>query len=210
MTEIQVSNEQVANNDSLFPNIVEKLQQEAKNRPVFNAVADMFMKRERSRNNFTLQALFQTMTTADHTFSKEDYAGVLAFLGRIGIGVTDYDMDKNLRGLKGIRFTMQSIGAVALGHSGKLEMFGIRQSALPPPKVAESRIDPFKTKKSNTAMKVDKLKSEIVPAADQRRTTVTIQVAPDYVTKQAPYKFETLLSQKEVLEVLQKIMGVKS
>lgn len=216
MTETQVSNESMADNKPLFPNIVEKLQEEAKNRPVFSAVADMFMKRERSRHKFTLQALFQTMTTSERQFTKEDYANVLYFLGRIGVGTIDKDLDGNLRSLKNIRFTMQSIGAVALGHGDRLEMFGVRSSSIPPtpPKEAprapeQPKIDPFQTKASPTSIKFQKLKSGITPVSEQRRSTVTIQVAPDYDTKHAPYKFETLLSQKEVLEVLEKIMGIK-
>lgn len=138
MEQTQVSNNtQEAVTIDMYSEITEKLRTEAKNRPAFNAVAHMFIKRERSRGHITLGALIRTMTKLDFNFSKEEYSEVLAFLGRIGVGVVDTDAKGRLRSLKEIRFTLQSIGMVATSkRKALLETHGVRSVALASPSAA--------------------------------------------------------------------------
>lgn len=133
MKENQPFTDKASVHNNLYAGIAEKLQTEVKNSPAFKAIAELFTKRERARSRLTLNALTATMIRTGHKFSREECKAVLLFIARIGCAVGDYDARSSLRGIKSIRFTLQSIGLVALGRSQLLEPFGVRSSAAPAP-----------------------------------------------------------------------------
>lgn len=94
--------------------VVASLREEAGKNPTFNAVCHILALRERSRSRITLASLMVNMKREGFTFSKESYTKVLEFLASLGLGKLDFNVRGQLRSIKGVKATLQSIGLVAI------------------------------------------------------------------------------------------------
>lgn len=101
--------------------IVEQLIKEARNNNVFHSICTLFAMRERTRRQVTLSALKLTMLQEGFNYPVAELEHVLKFLASLGIGVLNYDVSGKLRGLKDIKFTLQSIGMAAVSKVNKLD-----------------------------------------------------------------------------------------
>lgn len=89
------------------------LVKEAESNPASNAVFHVFALRKRARNSVTLTSLFNKMKKEGFDYAKSDYTPVLKLLASIGLGELDVGPKGNVRGLKNIKVTLQSIGNAA-------------------------------------------------------------------------------------------------
>lgn len=103
--------------------VVEQLRSEAAKNPVFSAVAHLFVSRDRTRQQITLSNLRISMGREGFHYTKEEYTQVLKFMANLGLGRLDFDSENNIRALKDIKITLQSIGYAALGKEDKLVKF---------------------------------------------------------------------------------------
>lgn len=103
--------------------IVEALRREAQVNPAFNAVCHMFALRERARQQVTIGSLTLRMTQEGYNFKKTDYQKILKFLSTLGIGTIDIGPGNEVRALKNIHITLQSIGQAAVADKNVLEKF---------------------------------------------------------------------------------------
>lgn len=101
---------------------VSKLKSEAKKNPVFNAVAYSFAMRERSRRQVTVNNLALIMKREGFNYSRKELQEVLKFLGSLQLGKLEKTPRGNVRVLKGIPVTLQSIGLSALGKENMPEV----------------------------------------------------------------------------------------
>lgn len=101
--------------------IINQLKQEAKD-PATGAVMHVFALRERARNQVTIGALMQRMEKEGFNFPnpKDKYSHVLRMLANLGFGQLVTDAKGNVKMLKGINATLQSIGKAAC-EDGKLD-----------------------------------------------------------------------------------------
>ncbi len=101
-------------------NVIETLQQEAKDNPVANAVFHAWAVRERTRHNVTVEALTATMHKEKYNFTPSQIVPVLDKLSKLGFGKLE-TVNGKVKALSGVTTTLQSIGAAALGEEMKLK-----------------------------------------------------------------------------------------
>ena len=106
--------------------IVESLKKEAKDNPVFSAVAHVFAVRQRARQEVTMKRLLAKMKAEGFSYTESDYSPVLKFLAHLGFGRLETNAKGQVLALRDIKTTLQSIGAVACGEKGKLQSFNKR------------------------------------------------------------------------------------
>lgn len=110
---------------TLTPNhssIVEGLKKESENNACFKAVLKVFANRKRARQQITLATLKLKMSKEGFNFPQVQYENVLKSLADLGIGKLDFDPKGQLRSLKNIKLTLQSIGKAALNKEQKLSI----------------------------------------------------------------------------------------
>lgn len=118
-----------ASTESTRPNklsqkqIIEALRKEASNNPAFNAVAHVFAVRERARQQVTIASLRLRMAEEGFGHTKKEYGDVLRFLAFLGLGTLDASANGDVKALKNIKITLQSIGMAAITKSDKLDHF---------------------------------------------------------------------------------------
>ena len=100
--------------------IIENLKKEAKDNPVANAVFHAWAVRERTRHHITLEALTAKMHKEGYPFKPAEYAALLDRLAKLGFGKLEYSNGR-VKALSGVKTTLQSIGAAALGERFQLE-----------------------------------------------------------------------------------------
>lgn len=103
--------------------VVQRLKNEAENNKVFKAVCHLFVNRERTRQQITMPTLRLAMAREGHYYDKEAYIAILKFMASLGLGTLDKDFSGDIRALKDIRFTLQSIGDAALSKGEMLQTF---------------------------------------------------------------------------------------
>lgn len=101
--------------------MIAAIRKEAEVNRVFNEVCHLFASRKRTRRQVVLTTLKNTMAKEGHVFSREQYEGVLLFLGNLGIGTIHVNSKKRVTALKDIKVTLQSIGKVALTKKAILD-----------------------------------------------------------------------------------------
>lgn len=103
------------------------LRNEAKTNKKFNAVCTIFAVRQRTRAQVTARALTQAMLLEGFTdFTIDDAAKVINFLGSLeGLGtiVNGRKKENKSLALVNIKYTLQSVGATALGEKAHVELF---------------------------------------------------------------------------------------
>lgn len=106
------------------PMLIDALRKGAASNKAFNAVCHMFATRERARQQVTIESLMMRMAQEGFRFSKKEYQGCLTFLASCGIGTLDVKTDtKEVKALKNIKVTLQSVGKAALAQGSSLEKF---------------------------------------------------------------------------------------
>lgn len=110
--------------------IVETIRAEVATNKVSNDVLIVFGARERTRSVITLRNLHLSMKSLGFKHNKAEYAKVLEFLAKLGLGYLDVDSKRRVRALKDIKVTLQSIGAVAFGAKASLTMLHKRNKFL--------------------------------------------------------------------------------
>lgn len=115
--------------------VIAKLRAEAHSSPAFSAVCHVFAMRERARSQVTIHSLKLTMEREGFNFSRAEYERVFKTLSDAGIGKIETDSAGQIRSLKDIRVTLQSIGTVAVGKKERLETFRQRNTFIDLPLV---------------------------------------------------------------------------
>lgn len=126
--------------------MIEKLRAEVKVNPVLSAICHIFAVRERARQQVTIPALKQTMMKEGFDFKIADYEKALRFLANIGIGTLELDHNGKAKAIKGIRYTLQSLGAAAINENEKApKRFAPRNqyADVPQPEQSVPRPPPF-------------------------------------------------------------------
>lgn len=109
--------------------VVEALRKEAETNRVAREVFVVFAMRDRARSMVTLDGLEQRMKSNGFpNNTREDYAKVLTFLDKLGLGKLMLKANGKVLGLKDIKIKLQSIGEVACNRIGKLEGFHTRNT----------------------------------------------------------------------------------
>jgi len=104
--------------------IVEALRAECARNPILSAVCHVFAIRERARQQVTIGSLVLRMAQEGYKYTKGDYQNVLRFFANLGIGTLEFNPNnKEVRALKNIRLTLQSIGRAAVTTDNVLEKF---------------------------------------------------------------------------------------
>jgi Ni,Fe-hydrogenase maturation factor len=103
--------------------VTERLQEEAKSNPVFNAIAYKMAVRERARKIVTVQALKASMEKEGYTFKTEDYQNSLSFLAKLGFGSLKLDKKDRVIALDNIKIKLQDIGKVAITNEKSLATY---------------------------------------------------------------------------------------
>lgn len=100
--------------------VVETLKKEADKDEAFKDVSHVFASRKRARRQVTVASLANRMAKEGFGHSRTDYARVLRRLADLGFGSLQKDAKGNIKALKDIRISLQSIGAAAVGEAQKL------------------------------------------------------------------------------------------
>lgn len=109
--------------------VIEALRQEAESNRVSREVFIVFAMRDRARSMITVAGLEQRMKTNGFpNNTREDYAKVLVFLDKLGLGKLMLKSNGKVLGLKDIKIKLQSIGEVACNKVSKLEGFHPRNT----------------------------------------------------------------------------------
>lgn len=103
--------------------MIEELRQEAKKNQVWNDVACVLATRERARHSLTLSGLMQHMKKEGFFYPVSQYREILELLARVGIGILDKDPKNRVRGVKGIKINIQSLGAAVCNGTDDLKSF---------------------------------------------------------------------------------------
>lgn len=103
--------------------VVQRLQTEAASNKVFKAVCQLFINRERTRQQVTVPTMRLAMAREGHHYTKDECIDILKFMANLGLGTIDKDYSGEVRALKDIKFTLQSIGDAALHKGERLQNF---------------------------------------------------------------------------------------
>lgn len=113
--------------------VVTQLRKEAQQKPAFNAICEVFAKRQRARSQVTMHNLQAVMKKEGQEFSREEYAQALKFLAHLGLGRVEFNRNNKLKALKDIKVTLQSIGLAATAKIDALNKWSahVKFSKLP-------------------------------------------------------------------------------
>lgn len=109
--------------------VVDALRKEAQTNRVAKEVFLVFAMRDRARSMVTVGGLEQRMKANGFpNNTKEDYAKILMFLDKLGLGKIMVKSNGKVIGLKDIKVKLQSIGEVAHNKESSLEGFHARNT----------------------------------------------------------------------------------
>lgn len=131
---MNVEQQLLTRNDKLSPmTVVELLRAFAQRNETFNAVAQAFAMRERTRSQITVHSLKQFMDKDGHKYTREQYEEVLKFLASMKLGVLIRNSRDKVVAIKEVNTTLQSIGLAAISKTDALQRasFKLRQAKLP-------------------------------------------------------------------------------
>ena len=94
--------------------LVEALQTEAKNNPVFRDICLMFSQRQRTRGRLTVTRLKTAMEEEGFNYSRQQYEDIIKFMGKIGLGQVEFSKRGKAKSLSQVKIKLQSIGQAAL------------------------------------------------------------------------------------------------
>lgn len=126
--------------------IVDKLVLEAKNSPVSGDVFHLFAQRKRTRGNISIISLYRQMVAAGFHHTTTEYAQTFKVLADVGLGTLKLSPRGKIRGIKDVKYTLQSIGRAACGMAEPVKDFRPRAKfsklMVPRPEVIKRRIEP--------------------------------------------------------------------
>src|SRR4051812_6596149 len=93
--------------------VVTQIRKEAAQKPAFNALCQIFAKRQRARSQVTMHNLTAIMKREGFSYSRDELAQALKFLAHIGLGRAEFNRNNKFKALKDIKVTLQSIGLAA-------------------------------------------------------------------------------------------------
>ena len=157
--------------------LIQKLKAAAAVDQVFNAACHLFAMRERSRREVTVASLTDSLNQEGFKASREAVEKVLGMMASFGIGHTVNDAKGQLRALKGIDVTLQSIGKTAIGNSV------IQKSKLKPQQAKLKRLQPTPGMPQTIVKKSSKLSSKRTGAAVLK---VTVELGKKKITFDLP------------------------
>lgn len=168
------------NNVSTSSTVVEQLKAEAKRDQVFSNVCHVFAARERARQQVTLEALWYNMQKHGFKHTKEQYEAVLKFLASRGIGHIERDSKNRIIALKGVKYTLQSIGRAALGERPSLDKNTVRASYKDIQPMPQAFVD-----KSPTTRRADPYKIVVTLVINDKPVVLEVpsKIAPDELNK---------------------------
>lgn len=101
--------------------MIEVLKQEAAKNETFKTVCLMWAFRERARSQVTVTALSARMKKEGFDFPKSRYRDILKFLAGAGLGKLDTAPNGDIRALKEIKVSLQSLGKSVCSGSKDLK-----------------------------------------------------------------------------------------
>lgn len=136
-------------------NIVEMLRSKARGSKTFENVCVVFAVRERARSQITVASLKQTMLKHGYPdFTSAHASDVIEFLSSLNIGIIHKDTKGRVKALINVKYTLQSIGAAALGETPRVEGFNQKRRFIQLPvkteKVMEQRKEALIEKSKET------------------------------------------------------------
>ncbi len=163
--------------------VVAKIRKEASQKPAFNAVFQVFAKRQRARAQVTMHSLTATMKKEGFKYSRDEYAQVLKFLAHLGLGRAEFNRNNKFKALKDIKVTLQSIGLAATAKSEALDKWYSHNKFSSLPNQAADYVKPA-------------LQKDVVRAVNIRYPAeLTVKFSKDEVTT---FKLPLGLSPKEL------------
>lgn len=109
--------------------LVERLKSEVIENKAFNDVFTMFSKRERTRDKVNLYSLIRRMELEGYKHDTNDYADILKKMADLGLGELELNKKGQIKSLKNIKITLQSLGNAAIGKgTQQLETFSQKNS----------------------------------------------------------------------------------
>lgn len=93
--------------------IVSALKKEAETNKAFNAVCHVFAIRKRTRFTLTVGSMAQAMRRERFQFGDQEYVSIIKFLAGLGLGNIETNRTGKVKGLSGLKVTLQSIGKAA-------------------------------------------------------------------------------------------------
>lgn len=107
--------------------VIVELQKEAANNPASNAALHVFALRTRTRNRIDLNSLYARMKREGFTnFTRDDYVPLVKTMAKLGLGVIVQNRINRIVGIKDIKYTLQSLGAAAIGKVEQLQNYPVR------------------------------------------------------------------------------------
>lgn len=100
--------------------MVQKLREFAGKSPAFSAMAHAFAMRERTRQQITIHSLIASMVKEGYNFTKDEYRQALTFMANLKLGNLERDRKGQVSALKGITYTLQSIGLASVSKKDSL------------------------------------------------------------------------------------------
>lgn len=161
---------------------ISALRTEAARNPVAKDVFVMFASRARTRQTVNLVALERRMEAEGFKHTRAEYQAVLKFLANLGFGKLDLGSRGRIKGLKEVKVTVQSIGAIACGQGIEIKHLS--------PRVRFGRLSDVEVIKAPPAKPWSKVKEARRLAAEAAATT-TLPRPLDAVPAQVAYEQRT-------------------
>lgn len=120
--------------------LIESLKKEASKNEAANHVFSVWASRKRARSSVTVAALTARMVKEGFTHTPDQYESILKFLASTGLGTLETTPKGRVKGLKGIKMTLQSIGMAAVGKAPKLASLKQRNRFTTLPVVVEAEV----------------------------------------------------------------------
>lgn len=163
---------------------ISALRTEAARNPVAQDVFVMFASRARTRQTVNLVALERRMEVEGFKHTRAEYQAVLKFLANLGFGKLDLGSRGRIKGLKEVKVTVQSIGAIACGQGLEIKQLS--------PRVRFGRLSDVEVIKAPPAKPWSKVKEARRLAAQAAAVPTTTLPRPlDAVPAQVAYEQRT-------------------
>lgn len=170
--------------------IVNALVKEAESSSVANSVFHVLALRKRARSSISLISLMNKMRQEGFNYRKDDYLPIFRLLAKLGLGELNTGPRGGIKGIKNIKYTLQSIGAIACKQGNTAEDYKPRN------KFAEIQWNkPKVIKELNKAKEVVKHKSNSLNLElDLNGTLIHIPVPRGLTTNQIAQLVDRLKS----------------
>jgi hypothetical protein len=169
--------------------VIEKLRKAASEDRVFNDIFHVFASRQRARRMVSVAALSQRLIKDGFHHSKEESRRFLKFLASLDLGKLERDRRGNIRALRDVTVSLQSIGlvAVATGKPGELKLFNKRN------------------KFQDLPAKMVKSVESVKPKDQQQQPSTSLTISLNINDKAVPINIPSSLSASEIAELVARL-----